>query len=159
MSINLRELIVAVDPYGNIGSGNRLGFDEPQDMQWFKWYTIGKSLVAGRKTAESLGWHPKLNPQPLAGRELIVVSNKCPECLTLHEALNLNKSLCFIGGGEIYEQVLPHIHRAVVTHLETVIPCADTSFNTGYLVKRFDRWVTVKAWESARVTIYEHIRR
>lgn len=157
MSINLRELIVAVDPYGNIGSNNSLGFDEPQDMKWFQWYTIGKTLVAGRKTAESLGWHPLTNPQPLEGRKLIVLSNKLGT--TLSDVLMLDESLCFIGGGEVYKQVLPHIHRAVVTHLDTVIQSPDTSFNTGYLLKRFDRWVTVKSWKTAHVTIYEHIRR
>lgn len=157
MSINLRELIVAVDPYGNIGTNNQLGFDEPEDMAWFRWYTTGKTIVAGRKTAESFGWHPVTKPQPLPGRELIVLSHKKGK--TLKDVLLLDKSLCFVGGAEIYSQVLPHVHRAVVTHLETTIQCADARFDTGYLVKRFDKWVTVKAWDTAKITIYEHIKR
>lgn len=156
MSINVRELIVAVDPYGNIGANNNLGFDEPQDTAWFKWYTMGKTIVAGRKTAESLGYHPTRNPQPLPGRKLIVLSSTGE---SLADVLLRDESLCFIGGGEIYKQVLPYVHRAVVTHLETVINGADTSFDTGYLVKRFDKWVTVKSWDTARITIYEHIKR
>lgn len=156
MSINVRELIVAVDPYGNIGANNSLGFDEPQDLAWFKWYTMGKTVVAGRKTAESFGYHPTRNPQPLPGRKLIVLSSTGE---SLADVLLRDESLCFIGGGEIYKQVLPHVHRAVVTHLETVINNADTSFDTGYLVKRFDKWVTVKSWDTARITIYEHIKR
>jgi dihydrofolate reductase len=156
MSINVRELIVAVDPYGSIGANDNLGFDEPQDMAWFKWYTTGKTVVAGRKTAESFGYHPTNNPQPLPGRKLIVLSSTGE---SLADVLLRNESLCFIGGGEIYKQVLPHVHRAVVTHLETVINNADTSFDTGYLIKRFDKWVTVKSWDTARITIYEHIKR
>lgn len=157
MSINLRELIVAVDPYGSIGTNNSLGFDESQDMKWFQWYTTGKTIVAGRKTAESLGWHPTNNPQPLPNRELIVLSNACGSSLS--DVLLLDRSLCFIGGAEIYAQVLPHVHRAVVTHLETVINEADAKFDTAYLVKRFDKWVTVKTWDTARITIYEQIKR
>ena len=156
MTINQRELIVAVDPYGNIGTKGRLGFDEPRDMSWFKWYTTGKTVVAGRKTAMSIGWHPKRNPQPLPGRKLIVLSRKNAR---LEDVLMLDESLCFIGGAEIYDQVLPHVHRAVVTHIETIIHDPDSKFNTGYLVKRFDKWVTVASWESARITIYEQIKR
>lgn len=156
MSINQRELIVAVDPYGFIGTNGRLGFDEPQDMKWFQWYTTGKTVVAGKKTAKSLGWHPTKNPQPLPGRKLIVLSRSGTR---LEDVLMRDESLCFIGGAEIYDQVLPHVHRAVVTHLETVIADPDAKFNTGYLVKRFDKWVTVKTWDSARITIYEQIKR
>ena len=156
MSINLRELIVAVDPYGFIGTEGRLGFDEPQDMQWFKWYTTGKTVVAGTKTAKSFGWHPTKNPQPLPGRKLIVVSRSGKR---LEDVLLMDESLCFIGGAEIYDQVLPHVHRAVVTHLESTITKPDAKFNTAYLVKRFDKWVTVKQWDTARITIYEQIKR
>lgn len=157
MSINMRELIVAVDLYGNIGSNGHLGFNEPQDMAWFRWYTQGKTIVAGRKTAESLGWHPNSNPQPLPGRKLIVVSGKRGH--DLKDVLMRDESLCFIGGANLYSQILPHVHRAVVTHMETVIQDADVRFDTAYLVKRFDKWVTVKAWDTAKITIYEHIKR
>ena len=157
MSINLRELIVAVDPYGNIGTNGSLGFDEPHDMNWFQWYTQGKTIVAGRKTAASFGWHPTKNPQPLPGRELIVLSHK--DGSTLRDVLLLDKSLCFVGGAEIYAQVLPHVHRAVVTHLDTIIHGGDAKFDTAYLVKRFDKWVTIKQWDTAKITIYEHIKR
>lgn len=156
MSIYQRELIVAVDPYGFIGTEGRLGFDESQDLAWFQWYTMGKTVVAGRKTAISLGWNPITNPQPLHGRKLIVVSRHGQ---SLEDVLMLQESLCFIGGAEIYEQVLPHVHRAVVTHLESTIIKPDAKFNTSYLVKRFDKWVTVKQWDTARITIYEQIKR
>jgi len=159
MSINVRELIVAVDPYGYIGTNGNLGFHEPHDMAWFRWYTEGKTIVAGRKTAESFGWCKDSRPQPLPGRKLIVLSSDPSIGMTLDEVLRLDESICFVGGANVYEQVLPHVHRAVVTHLETLINEPDAKFNTAYLVKRFDKWVTVKAWDTARITIYEHIKR
>ena len=158
MSINLRELIVAVDPYGIIGANGSLGFDEPHDMAWFQWYTRGKTVVAGRKTAESFGWHPIKNTQPLPGRELIVLSNG-PGGTSFQDVLLLDKSLCFIGGSEVYKQALPHVHRAVVTHLSSTIYNGDARFDTGYLVKRFDKWVTIKEWDTAKITVYESIKR
>ena len=130
---------------------------------------MGKTIVAGRKTAESFGWsesnaHSEGVSQPLPGRELIVLGRGGHDTYELEEVLKLDKPLCFVGGGEIYEQVLPHVHRAVVTHLETLIHHADTKFNTGYLLKRFDKWLTVKQWgkpgkTGGRIVIYEHIRR
>ena len=60
-------LIAAVAKNGVIGGGNRLLWRLPTDMKRFRALTIGKPLVMGRKTYESIG-------KPLPGRQTIIVS-------------------------------------------------------------------------------------
>ena len=118
--------IVVADPDGGIGKEGKLLADLPTDMKHFRTKTKGKTVIMGRATLESF---PGGKPLPM--RRNIVLSRTLPEseayevCRSVDELLELVKDndpddLYVIGGGQIYEQLLPYCDEAFVTELETV---------------------------------------
>ena len=116
-----------------IGRDGTLPWKLPEDLQFFKNTTMGKSVVMGRRTYESIG-------RPLPGRTNIVLSRKnyrAPGILTapnLEEAINQVCTLhgdfaqCFvIGGAEAYAQSLPMADKLFCTLIEEEIE-GDTFF-------------------------------
>lgn len=131
-------IYVAIAENGVIGRDGGLPWQLSTDLKRFKATTIGKPVIAGRKTWESF---PK---RPLPGRPNIVVSRDAGyaaeggEVVTsLEEALALAEQklqtlpqldeVCIIGGGEIYRQALPRADRLNVTHVLTEVD-GDTRF-------------------------------
>ena len=124
-------IIVAVSDDWGIGKDNELLWHIPEDLRRFKRLTLGKCIIMGKKTWESL---PN---KPLAGRQNIVLTDNeldCFDCAetarSIDEALNLCKpgrEIFIIGGGSIYRQFMPLADRLMVTHLDAVFT-ADTFF-------------------------------
>ena len=112
-------LVVARADNGIIGKGGALPWRLPDDLRRFKQLTLGKPVVMGRKTWESL---PK---KPLPGRENIVVTRdpgfRAEGAVVVHsldEALaRAADEICVIGGVEIFREALP---RATRIHLTEV---------------------------------------
>ena len=118
-------IIVAVDKNWAIGNQGQLLVSIPEDKKLFRDETMGKVIVMGRKTLESLP-----GKQPLYGRTNIVLTRN-PDykvkgavvCHSLSEAMEeLGKypeEDCFIIGGQsIYEQFLPYCNTAHVTYID-----------------------------------------
>jgi len=119
-------IIAAVATNGVIGSGNYIPWHLPSDFAHFKRMTLGKPLIMGRKTFESIG-------RPLPGRTNIVVSrqegyqpNGVLVISSLEAALDHAQSIAeadranevMIGGGaEIYAQAMPIANRLYITHV------------------------------------------
>jgi dihydrofolate reductase len=113
-------IIVAADEHGGIGRGGGLPWHLPEDLRRFKALTMGKPIVMGRRTWDSIG-------RPLPGRRSLVVSRQPGLALdgvevfdSLEGALAAAASApeaCVIGGAEIYRQALP---SAEVVHLTRV---------------------------------------
>lgn len=126
-------LVAALDRSHAIGKGNALPWHLPDDLKRFKALTMGKPLLMGRKTAQSLG-------RALPGRRNLVLtrSGHVPfagmEAVgSLDDALAMTRSdgadeLCVIGGGEIYALCLPKAMRMHLTHVDTVVDGADAFF-------------------------------
>jgi len=124
-------LIAALDRNGAIGRDNQLPWHLPDDLKRFKALTLGKPLLMGRKTAESLG-------RALPGRLNLVLtrSGAVPfdgmrAVASLDEALDAcvdAAELCVIGGGEIYTLALPRASRLYLTRVDTVVDGADAYF-------------------------------
>ncbi|WP_237057228.1 type 3 dihydrofolate reductase [Microbulbifer sediminum] len=123
-------LIAAVARNGAIGMGNRLPWRISGDLQYFKRTTLGKPVVMGRKTYESIG-------RPLPGRDNIVISRN-PQwradgvirVASLEEALERARrsaeaatagEIMVIGGAEIYRQALPLAHRLYLTEVDAEV--------------------------------------
>ncbi len=113
-------LIVAMDLDNLIGTNGRLPWNLPADMAWFKQQTMGKPVIMGRKTYESI----PARFRPLAGRENIVLTNNyafaAADCIIVHtidEAVTAVDALemMVIGGGLLYEQFLPIADRLYLT--------------------------------------------
>ena len=125
-------LIAAVDKNWAIGCGGRLLVSIPSDRETFRRETVGRAVIMGRKTLESLP-----GGQPLAKRTNIVLSRD-PDfrakgavvCRSVEEALAAAYSelrgrgivpaadVFEIGGREIYGAFLPYCDRAYITYID-----------------------------------------
>ena len=113
-------IIVALAGNGVIGSDNRLPWHLPDDLKRFKALSLGKPIVMGRRTFESIG-------RPLPGRTNIVVSRQPGLAIagtlvaqSLDAALaaaGAAPEVVIIGGAEIFRQALP---RTDVIHMTRV---------------------------------------
>jgi len=124
--------VVAASTNNIIGKDNQLLWRLPNDMKFFKNTTWGMPVVMGRKTFESLG-------KPLTGRTNIVITRKkdwTPDGVkvvsNLDEAMSAAadadaKEAFIIGGGEIYKQTMPLVHRIYITRVHAILQ-GDTSF-------------------------------
>ncbi len=129
-------LIVALAQNNAIGKDNTLPWHLPEDLKFFKRTTLGKPIIMGRKTYESLG-------RPLPGRLNIVLSSSAATpvaqgvvvCQTIEQALAQARQaqaaeVCIIGGGQIYAHALPLADRLYITRVDTTVADADTFFPT-----------------------------
>ena len=130
-------LIAAVGRNGAIGVANRLPWRLRSDLRHFRAATMGKPVIMGRKTFQSIG-------RPLAGRHLVVVSSRgsvAPQpdvevARTLDEALRLSErfaldrsvpEIVVAGGAAIYEQAIGDASRILLTEVD-LEPAADAWF-------------------------------
>lgn len=125
-------IIVAVARDGAIGIRGELPFHIPTDMRHFKRITMGKPVIMGRKTWESLPGGA------LPGRRNIVISHRqdykptgAELVSTLEAALEMTSGVpevMIIGGGQIYRQALEMADRIYMTEIDSDVPGADTYF-------------------------------
>ncbi|WP_292896374.1 MULTISPECIES: dihydrofolate reductase [unclassified Nitratireductor] len=127
------ELVVAMAQNGVIGRDGDLPWRLSTDLKRFKAVTMGKPVIMGRKTWESIG-------KPLPGRRNIVVTRQADylaegaECvsslevgLALAAADDPGQDVCVIGGGQIYREAIDKADRLHVTHVHAEID-GDTVF-------------------------------
>ena len=137
-------LIAALDHNRAIGRDNELPWRLPNDLKRFKALTLGKPILMGRKTAESLG-------RALPGRLNLVLTRggRVPHdgmraVATVDEALRVaaeqgSDALCVIGGAEVYALTLPLATAMHLTHVDAAVAGADTFFPE----MEADHWVAV----------------
>ncbi len=124
-------LIAALTQNRVIGKNNDMPWYIPEDLKFFKKTTLGKPMIMGRKTFESL---PGLLPK----RRHIVVTRQTDlklECAeqahSLEEAIELaaqdNKEIMVIGGAQLYALALPMANRMYLTYIHADIE-GDTFF-------------------------------
>jgi dihydrofolate reductase len=114
-------LIAAMDKNRVIGRNGRLPWRLPADMRYFVRMTIGKPVIMGRKTYESL--KPKY--KPLSDRTNIILTHNrdydAPGCIVVHTieaalaAAGDAPEVMVIGGANTYEQFLPLADRLYLT--------------------------------------------
>ena len=119
-----------------IGRNNNLPWHLPEDLKYFKRINLGKPVIMGRKTFESIG-------KPLPGRTNIVVTRNADfsaEGVKTVNSLSAAKALCesigeidgiseamVIGGAEIYTQAMPVADRLYLTEVHANVD-GDTFF-------------------------------
>jgi dihydrofolate reductase len=123
-------LIAALDVNYAIGFDNKLPWYLPDDLKRFKALSTGKSILMGRKTAQSLGRSlpnrqnlvlSRSTHAPFAGMQMV------PNWSAALAACESDE-LMVIGGGEIYALALPVANRMYLTHVDTHLAQADTYF-------------------------------
>ena len=123
-------LVAALDRNGAIGKGNALPWHLPDDLKRFKALTLGKTLLMGRRTAESLGRALPRRTNLVLTRSGFVPFDGMQAVATLDEARAIagGDELVVIGGGEIYALTLPMATRLHLTHVDTEVVDADAYF-------------------------------
>ena len=141
-------IVAAVARNGVIGAGNALVWKLSSDLKRFRAMTMGKPLIMGRKTYDSIG-------RPLPGRQTIVVTRGAGFAVdgvmsapTLAEALALAREVArnmgadeiiIAGGGEIYRQSIKLAQRLYITEVD-LAPEGDVQFPT----------IDTKRWREVR---------
>ncbi len=112
-------LIAAIDTAGGLGMGNQLLCHLPADLQHFKKITMGKPIIMGRKTFDSIG-------KPLPGRLNIVLSQKNLNIEGVMVFNSLAKALEYtndqeetiiIGGGQLFAEAFVLAERLYITRI------------------------------------------
>lgn len=132
----LLSMIAAVAENGVIGADNQLPWHIPEDLKYFKQMTLGKPIIMGRKTFDSI-------VRPLPGRLNIVITRQPEWCAdgvevvtTLPAALAIAEDYCrqnacseamIVGGAGIYELALPQAQRLYLTEVHQQV-AGDTFF-------------------------------
>lgn len=122
--------ILACDNQGGIGLNNELPWGHNSaDMKWFRDNTIGSVVVMGRKTWESIGFHPLkkrinvvVSTQEFGGPDLIV-SGDIEDIVQDLKNRYPNKDIWFIGGANIYEQTHSYCDNIYLTQFEESYKC------------------------------------
>jgi dihydrofolate reductase len=126
-----KALIVAMSRNRVIGRNNNLPWYLPGDLKYFKQATMGKPIIMGRKTWDSIG-------RPLPGRMNVVISRDAgreapagtvtaqslEEALVKAEAqaeLDGGDEVMIIGGGQIYAEALPMTDRIYITQVHAEV--------------------------------------
>ena len=151
--MNHLSLICAMDENMVIGRNNSLPWYLPEDLKHFKRTTMGKCIIMGRRTYESIG-------RPLPGRTNIIVTRsrdyevenaRVVDSLT--DAIELAENIAFIdgsdeafiiGGAELYKHALPVVDRLYLTMVHAEVE-GDTYFPD------FD----VSVWEEVSKNFYD----
>jgi dihydrofolate reductase len=134
--MTILSMIVATADNNVIGKDNDMPWHLPADLAYFKKVTLGKPIIMGRKTYESIG-------RALPGRRNIVISRDedysadgVDTVTSVEQALALVdgsdgsdavEEIMVIGGGAIYKHCLPSADRLYVTHIKATID-GDTQF-------------------------------
>lgn len=125
-----------------IGLDNKMPWHLPEDLQYFKKITLGKPVIMGRKTFESIG-------RPLPGRTNIVVTRQSDwraegvvTAPSLEQALSLAEQespdeLMVIGGAQIYAEALPLAQRIYLTQIHKEVE------GDAWFPALGDQWVSV----------------
>ncbi len=129
-------LIAAVARNGVIGADNALPWRLPSDLRHFKALTLGKPVIMGRRTFESIG-------RPLPGRAVVVVSSRADppaagvdlvrsveeavrRAASRGQALGATQTMV-AGGGMIYRALIGQAQRLYLTEVDAAPP-GDTVF-------------------------------
>jgi len=124
-------LVAAIGQNGVIGNDGQLPWRLKSDLAHFKRLTLGKPIVMGRKTYESIG-------KPLPGRTNIVMTRDLGVIVpggilatSLDAALGIAcedaakrgvEDLMIIGGGDVFERTMPMADRLEITHVHARPP-------------------------------------
>lgn len=140
--------IVAMASNRVIGRDGALPWYLPEDFKWFKKTTLGRPIIMGRKTWQSIG-------RPLPGRRNIVVSRSWQEApegaeivgsVDALNGLGLEGEVFVIGGAGLYAKMLSMCAEVLLSYVfeahqgDTTLPPFEADFAEPEIVERFDEF-------------------
>lgn len=125
-------LIVARTLNHVIGKENQMPWNLPVDLAWFRQNTLGKPVIMGRKTYESIGRLLPKRPNIILSRSGFCVegaytAQNFAQAAELAEAFANTDEIMVIGGGELFKQTIPQADRLYLTEIQAEIE-GDTLF-------------------------------
>ncbi len=136
--------IVAIDEKFGIGKNNSIPWKISADLKYFKQFTMGKYIIMGRKTFESMG------SKPLPGRTNIVISTTMkqpqnglyevfPSLDDVVEAFGDSDDLVVVGGAQLFSEAFKkkYIKKLSISKIPGDYDC-DVFFECPYLVREKD---------------------
>lgn len=125
-------LIVARTLNGVIGRENTMPWHLPVDLAWFRQNTLGKPVIMGRKTYESIGRLLPKRPNIILSRQAIqiegaYIAQNLEQALEIAQNVANSEEVMIIGGGELYKQAFLLADRLYLTEIQTELE-GDTFF-------------------------------
>ncbi|AIZ79241.1 type 3 dihydrofolate reductase [Actinobacillus equuli] len=125
-------LIVARTKNHVIGKDNQMPWHLPVDLAWFRQNTVGKPVIMGRKTYESIGRLLPKRPNIILSRsgfsvEGAYVATNFEQAVELTKTFANVEEIMVIGGGELFKQTLPFANKLYLTEIQAEIE-GDTFF-------------------------------
>lgn len=125
-------LIVARTQNHIIGKDNQMLWHLPVDLAWFRQNTLGKPVIMGRKTYQSIGRLLPKRPNIILSRTNFVVegaysAKSLEQAVEIAETFANGKEVMIIGGGKLFKQALPLAQKLYLTEIQAHIE-GDTVF-------------------------------
>lgn len=122
-------LVAALGRNRVIGRDGRMPWHLPADLKHFKALTLGHPVVMGRRTFESIGKALPERRNIVVSRSLVSPPGGCELVRSPAEAVAMagNGPVMIIGGGQVYQALMPHAHRMELTWVDAE-PEGDTRF-------------------------------
>ena len=145
-------IVAAVARNGVIGKDGKLPWHIPEDLAHFKDITLGKVVIMGRKTYESIGTALSNRINVVITRNLDYSAENCIVVHSFKDALELfsNEELFVIGGEEIFKEAILVADKMYITHI-------NEDFEGDVLFPKFGaEWVEVSREKGIIGTPYEY---
>lgn len=125
-------VIVARSRNNVIGKDNGMPWHLPVDLAWFRENTLGKPVIMGRKTYQSIGRLLPKRPNILLSRgdfevEGAYTASDLPQAVGLAENIATGDEIMIIGGGAVFQQAMPFADTLYLTEIQAEIE-GDTFF-------------------------------
>ena len=135
----MKGILVAISNEGIIGKDNTIPWHYSEDLKRFKRLTVGKTIIMGRKTWESLPI------KPLPDRRNIVITRSLIEEVECFQSIDEALETCqgdvwFIGGAGIYEEAM---QKADIIDM-TIVPDKVEGENCIYFPKIDNKWKEIE---------------
>ena len=157
------KLIVAVNNHWTIGLDNKMPWHCKEDLAYFKEVTMGKTVIMGRKTFESI---LSYGNKPLPGRKHIVLTKDrtyqyihedvliVDDLDAVLEAVKEEKEDCFLlGGASLYKQCLHEVDEILLTKIDN-----DVIGDAFFPELSFDEWQRQLVKEGEEAIFYKYTR-
>lgn len=121
-------IIAAIGQNNELGKDNKLLWNLPEDLKFFKQQTMGKPIIMGKKTLDSLGKDKNSKQRLLPGRLHLVLTHQEIELneqiMVFHDKESLvdyistlDQEVMVIGGAQIYQQMLDLADKIILTEI------------------------------------------
>lgn len=128
-------IIAAIGKNRELGKDNKLLWDIPEDMAWFREKTKGHPVIMGKHTFFSIG-HPLpnrlnivLTKDPAFHADGITVAQSLDDAIQKAKTAEGGDEIFIIGGANLYAQAVPMADKLYITNVDAADPAADVFFS------------------------------